>query len=225
MTRRTGQVGPRELLVGLLVATGVMVAMVRSLAPLQPSREPVPRPVGAAAPDVVAQVEDCATLPARLEDDDVTSTLLVTCPEAFDNRRVVYTGEVVGAVLQRDTGAWVQLNDDVYGLSIGPLPEHGQAAGASTGVAVVLPPDAARRIEYVGSGRASGDVLRVTGTFSRADPGDGGGPAIRASQVERVRRGRTVEQQVEPFRVPVAVAAVLLAAATAVAARRSRREG
>jgi len=221
VTRNTGQIGTRAVTLGLLVAVAVMVAMVGLVGVLRPSAQPIARPIGAEAPDVVAAVEDCEELPELLDGRLVTSTGLVTCPDEFDGARVRITGEVVGAVLQRGAESWVQLNDDVYGLSIGPLPEHGRTQGANTGIAVALPTAAARQIAFVGSRRASGDVLRVEGVFEATDARDGGGPTIRADTVTTVREGRLVERPVQLLRYPAAAAALLVAAGVTVRARRA----
>lgn len=224
MTRDTGQIGGRSLTLGLLAAVAVMAGMVGLVGALRPSARPVAEPVGAEAPDVVDAVDECEDLPDRLDGQLVTSTSLVTCPDDYDGVDVRITGEVVGAVLQRGAESWVQLNDDVYGLSIGPLPEHGQTQGANTGVQVVVPTAVAREIVFVGSRRASGDVLSIEGTFLATDPGDGGSPTIRAQTVQTVQEGRLVERPVQLLRYPAAALALLLAVAVTVRARRERRD-
>lgn len=103
----------------------------------------------------------------------VTSSQLYDCPEVYDGVTVRYVGEVVGAVLERDGGAWVQLNDDIYGGGpdgLGPLPAHRDYRGGNAGIGVFIPPGLAERISWVGGPDAQGDRLEITGTFQRVDP-------------------------------------------------------
>lgn len=99
----------------------------------------------------------------------VSSNQLYDCPQAYDGQRVVYRGEVVGAMLHRDEGVWTQLNDDVYAELRGPLPAHRDYRGGNAGVGVLLPPEVAAAVSFVGGPQTRGDVLEVLGTFHRVD--------------------------------------------------------
>lgn len=225
MSRSVGQVTTRGALLGglvIVVAAAAVVAGAEALlrpvdrlpaleSPAEPAAEvvcpppretrPLPRPAPPAAPVGVSSGE------------------LIDCPGAYDGRTVIYEGEVVRAVLRRGERAWVQLNDDVYGLRIGPLPAHRATMGGNSGMPVSIPADDADRITYVGDARAQGDRLRVEGTFHRADPSDAGGPTIQADHVEVTAPGQPVHQPITPPRVVVA----LLLAATALGMVRTAR--
>lgn len=144
--------------------------------------------------------------------DEVTSNELYDCPQTWDGRRVRYRGEVVGAVLRRDDGAWVQLNDDVYSQALGPLPAHRDFRGGNAGVGVLLPHDVADGITVVGGPGWRGDVLEVVGTFERVERETGEVAIIRAA-------GGVVADAGEPVReAPLAdrrVAALVLAGVAA----------
>lgn len=99
----------------------------------------------------------------------VSSNQLYDCPQAYDGQRVVYRGEVVGALLHRDEGVWTQLNDDVYAELLGPLPAHRDYRGGNAGVGVLLPPEVAADVSFIGGPQTRGDVLEVSGTFHRID--------------------------------------------------------
>lgn len=99
----------------------------------------------------------------------VSSNRLYDCPQAYDGQRVVYQGEVVGALLPRDEGVWAQLNDDVYAELLGPLPAHRDYRGGNAGVGVLLPPEVAAMVSFIGGPQTRGDVLEVHGTFHRVD--------------------------------------------------------
>lgn len=143
----------------------------------------------------------------------VRSSEVVACPQTFDpggrgGPPVQFLGEVVGDVLQRDGGAWVLMNDDVYALEHGPLPAHEQLSGSNAGLTVWLPADAID-LDSVQPGRPNrrGDVLLVVGAIHRADPADGGGLTLRASLAEVVAAAEAAPQ---PLHVRQAVAAAAL---------------
>lgn len=154
----------------------------------------------------------------------VTSNGLFDCPETYDGREVVYRGEVVGALLEREVGVWTQLNDDVYAELLGPLPAHRDYRGGNAGVGVLLSHRSADLVSFVGGPQTRGDVLEVRGTFHRVDP-TGEVAVIRADVAEVVADG-------EPFPDPpltdrrwaawfaVAVALALVVTERVVAARR-----
>ena len=139
---------------------------------------PSQRPEPAADPRAPIECED--PLPREGEERDttapsdtptlITSSQLYDCPQQYDGARVHYRGEVVGAVLRRREGAWVQLNDDVYSGAAGPLPAHRDYRGGNGGVGVFISLDMAKSIEAVGGPTMRGDVLDVIGTFHRVDP-------------------------------------------------------
>lgn len=227
MSRHAGQISTREAIGGILVVALGVVVIVTLATALLPREQPVPAFDG---PQAEESGRPCPTpressrrSPPRVatEPIDVSSRQLIDCPIAFDGQPVVYEGEVVRAVLRRGARAWVQLNDDPYGVEIGPLPEHHVTAGANSGVAVSIPAADADRILHVGSGRARGDRLRVRGTFVRADPADGGGPTIQAATVDITGPGGPISSPVTPARVVVALLLVAAAAAMAWTVQRS----
>lgn len=153
----------------------------------------------------------------------VSSNALYDCPEAWHGRRVVYRGEAVGAVLRRDAGAWVQLNDDIYAGDLGPLPAHRDFRGGNAGVGVLIPLELADGIERVGGPRDRGDIVEVTGVFQRVDPVSREVAVILAEGGDVVARGAPVSDPVLVDRAVAAVVLALLAAALAVAERVSAR--
>lgn len=122
----------------------------------------------------------------------VTSNQLQDCPELYDRRVVRYQGEAVGGVLRRGGGAWVQMNDDVYAGTLGPLPAHRGYRGGNSGVGVFLPGDLADQISVVGGPATRGDLVEVIGVFRRVDPASLEVTVVRARSLEILRPG-------EPF--------------------------
>ncbi|GGI08919.1 hypothetical protein [Egicoccus halophilus] len=162
--------------------------------------------------------EQLDTLPAeqlaeRFDPDGrVTSAMVTACPAAFDGRRVTYAGELVGDLLRRDGGAWVQVNDDDYALVTGPLGSHTERRGGNQGLAVWLPDDLP---DGLVAGRADrrGDVVLVTGVVHRQDPADGGGLSVRADRLEVLAPATDVELAVDPGQAVLAGVAIAAAAA------------
>lgn len=229
MSRDVGQVTASEALLGGLGIV-LLVAAIVAGAHVLLSRPP-PLPTAADDATVSEPAHPCphpretaphtpAAPPAVADPVTVTSGELIECPTRFDRRPVVFEGEVVRGVLRRGDRAWVQLNDDPYGIGPGPLPLHHTTLGANSGVAVSIPAADADRITVVGDGGAHGDRLRVEGTFLRADPDDAGGPSIQASAVEITAVGEPLRAPVSPARVTVAL--VLCGAAAAVTRRAVR---
>ena len=249
MTRPTGQISAAQALTGIAVVVLFVLGTIEVMSALLPPQDPTAvrlaerlaqEAQGTALPQPQPGIRTCP--PAGTASSRVSSTLLYECPRLYDERVVVYTGEVVGAVLRRDDHAWVQLNDDAYATTLGPLPSHGVAAGANSGVAVRIPLAAADRISNVGGHERRGDRLTVRGVFRRADPDDGGGTVIVADEVVDVARGGPEPPQEHPgrriaalvllpptllvvflaFRRPLTDAAARLSGRTP---RRRRREG
>lgn len=185
---------------------------------IDPLREDVPCELpagreGAERPVVVAAPE----LPQM-----VTSNELYDCPSTWDGRRVRYVGEVVGAVLERRDGAWVQLNDDVYADGVGPLPTHRDFRGGNAGVGVRLTRDQAARIDNVGGATQRGDLLEVVAEFRRVDPETAEVAILHVETMRILRRGEPFEIPEAPGRAAVAMVAAAGALAIVVIERRRR---
>lgn len=153
----------------------------------------------------------------------VSSTQVFACPSAFDGRRVTYVGEAIGDLLVRRDGAWLQVNDDVYALEVGPLVGHREQGGFNTGMSVWLPDGLHERVQGLGRPDQRGDVILVRGTLHRADPNDGGGTTVRAEELEILAEALPID---DPLHVPqliVAIVLAVLALASVLWSRRSAR--
>lgn len=148
----------------------------------------------------------------------VSSNQLYDCPQTYDGQQVVYRGEVVGALLPRDYGVWTQLNDDVYAELLGPLPAHRDYRGGNAGVGVLLPPEVAAEVSFVGGPQTRGDVLEVSGTFQRVDA-TGEVAVIRADDGQLTASGEPYPDPPLADRRIVAILALLVAIGAVVAER------
>ena len=213
-----------------LVVVGVTLRTVRATAPV--STLPA---VGSATSDEddpgVATCE--RTLPDAPDTEEaiaridpvglVDSAEVIECPDAFDGHVVVYMGEVVGDVLQRDGGAWVLVNDDAYALELGPLSAHDEFSGTNSGLSVWLPAPLPEL--EPGGADVRGTIIRVRGVVHRADPADGGGLTIRgldADSTSVVAEAQRVDRPVHWGQAAVAVAFAFAAGAIYLLERRAR---
>lgn len=220
--------GTQAILGTLCVAAAVGAVITLSNALIVPVDQVPPLP--AVQPDASQDADQrpgavaCPTLEeveSRVDPTPVTSAELVECPELFDGRRVTFEGEAVGAVLRRGDRAWLHLNDDVYGLRLGPISSHRVASGGNSGIAVSVPIEVSQDV-LVGGARRHGDALEVVGEYHRAAAFDGGGPAIWAERADIIRPSAAFEQPVSLRRVVVAAALSAVVAALAVVAVRQR---
>ena len=210
-------------LLAVVVVLGLLLTLTTQLERAAPTGTGV-APVEGLAPPLLDTPVRCtrtddarrlAELRAGLRPDGrLTSAIATACPRLLDGVDVVYVGEVVGDVLRRDGGAWVQVNDDPYALTVGPFGPHRQREGFSAGLAVWLPDGLHEGLGPPGRSGRRGDVVRVTGVLRRADPDDAGGLTVRADTLEVLASATTVD---EPLHRPL-VAAAGTAALVALAA-------
>lgn len=204
-----------QVLLGAVIVTLVLWGVAGGLRVLLQPGDILPETAGPAEP---AQGPSCdGKLRTASTAQPVKASDLIECPQLYDGRKVVYEGEVVRAILRRGDRAWVQVNDDAYALDLGPLPEHRTAVGGNSGIAVSIPAESATQLRHVGRHQQQGDVIRVSGTFHRADRADGGGPTIQAATVVISRFGHRFDLDVS--RPRAAVAALLGLAVVFLAAR------
>lgn len=220
MSTYPGRVSTPQALLGGALVVAVLGGIVGVLGWLVQADGQIPALDAPAEPTV----DSCpARSPGAGRPATVTAAALLECPAAYDGAAVAFTGEVVRAVLRRGDRAWVQLNDDPYALTLGPLPAHRSAVGGNSGIPVSIPAAVADQVTHVGDYRHRGDLLRVTGTFRRADPADGGGPAIQADTAAIERPGGTVQRPAGSRRVAVATGMAAAALGLALVGHVSRR--
>lgn len=229
MPNRRRPVPRRRVAIG---AAGVLLLLIAVLGvgellrhPDQPTDVPEEQLAGADPRDVTVCPEPQPREGQRRDTQDetaqplqVSSSQLFDCPQAYDGQRVVYRGEVVGALLQRDSGVWAQLNDDLYAELLGPLPAHRNYQGGNAGVGVLLPPQVAAEVSYVGGPQTRGDVLEVSGTFHRVDA-TGEVAVIHAVGGQLTTDGTPFPDPPLADRRIAAIIALLVAAGTVVAER------
>ena len=101
----------------------------------------------------------------------ISSTELIQDGKAYDAKEIVYQGEVIGEVMKRKDGVWVNIYDK------------------QNSIGVWMTPESASIIEYAGSYKAKGDILRVRGIFNYNCPLHGGDLDIHASSLQKIKSG------------------------------------
>lgn len=217
-TRARDERRVRWPLLAVAGAIGLLLLLTGALergAPRVPSSAPAV--AGLPLPLLDAPVR-CTRSDERASVDDVrqvlrpegrlTSAIVTACPRLLAGREIVYFGEVVGDVLRRDGGAWVQVNDDAYALELGPFGPHRETRGYSSGLAVWLPDGLHEDLGAPGRHGRRGDVIRIEGVLMRADPSAGGGITVRATTVDVLTPSTAV---VGPLDRPLIIAATIAA--------------
>jgi hypothetical protein len=217
-TRARDQRRVRWPLLAVAGVLGLLLALTGALergAPSLPSSAPavaglpeplLDEPVRCSRSDERASLEDVRGV--LRPEGRVTAAIVYACPRLLAGRDVVYVGEVVGDILRRDGGAWVQVNDDAYALELGPFGAHREPRGFSSGLAIWLPDGLHEALGAPGRHGRRGAVVRVEGVLLRADPADGGGITVRAHSLEVLAPSTAIQ---EPLNVPLVVAAVAAA--------------
>jgi len=236
----------RQLLLGVVVVLAALLGGVIWLEALHPQLDATGNVVEGAPPLALDEQPTCrrfvdetpiVDIRERLESEAgrariregfpsggrVSSTQVFLCPSAYDGMEVTYVGEVVGELLRRRGGAWAQVNDDDYALRTGPLVGHRERAGFNTGLSVWLPEQLAERVEQPGRPALRGDVVLLRGTILRADPDDGGGLTLRATQLETLAPPLAIDPPLHVLQIVVAAVLSVVALGTTLWARRVRR--
>jgi hypothetical protein len=124
----------------------------------------------------------------------VKSDDLINNAREYDKKEVVYSGEVVGDIMQRGEYAWINVYD------------------GSNSIGIWITYDEAKKIKHTGSYRYKGDIVEVTGIFNRACPEHGGDFDIHAKSMIVKKEGSKVEREINLTILYIAIAVLLIAA-------------
>jgi len=110
----------------------------------------------------------------------VSSTELIENPQAYDGKEIIYEGEVIGELMQRRQGVWVNISD------------------GDNAIGVWMRLQQAGMINYKGSYKTKGDILRIEGMFHLACPDHGGDLDIHANSVQEIASGWKIQEKIIP---------------------------
>lgn len=119
-------------------------------------------------------------LPITCLAQPLSSAELINNSKVYDGRIVSYEGEVIGDVMKRATGTWININD-------------GENAVGIWGSLFLL-----KDIIYTGSYKSFGDKIEITGIFHRACPEHGGDLDIHAQSLRKINSGRLKQERLNP---------------------------
>ncbi|MCE5188599.1 MAG: hypothetical protein LLF75_05400 [Eubacteriales bacterium] len=143
---------------------------------------------------IIAVILLLAPAASLAESEEVGSNDLIDRAKDYDTTTVVYTGEVVGDILDRGEYAWLAVCD-----------------GSNT-IGCYVTKAQADQISLVGGYGRKGDSVRITGVFHRACAEHGGDLDIHADSLEVLSIGARVQT---PLSRPVAALAIALPLPTA----------
>jgi hypothetical protein len=107
----------------------------------------------------------------------ISSTELISNAKQYDDKTVVYKGEVIGDVMRRRDYAWINVND------------------GENAIGIWLPANLTKEIAYTGSYKSIGDEIEITGVFHRACPQHGGDLDIHAQVMRKINSGRLIQDK------------------------------
>jgi hypothetical protein len=112
---------------------------------------------------------------------------LIEEARAYDGKRVVVEGEVIGHLMRRGNFAWLNIND------------------TTNAVGIWATFDSAKDIKYLGKHAVIGDKVKVEGVFHLKCPGHGGDTDIHAESITIIDRGSPRHLAYEPKKVNIII--------------------
>lgn len=106
----------------------------------------------------------------------------------FDKKVVEIQGEVIGDIMHRKEGSWLNV-----------LTADGNAIG------VLCPKDLVNDIKFIGSYKYKGDIVRIQGVFYRFAQGQSGETMITAKNIYRVAPGHKIDHPLYKIKIIAAI--------------------
>lgn len=125
--------------------------------------------------------------------ETVTINQLIENTAKYDNLVVTVEGEVIGEALERGDFAWINLND------------------TTNAIGIWLKLSDTKQLQYYGDYGHSGDIVKITGKFSRACSEHGGDFDIHCSRIEVVEKGWIVSEIVSSNKIMTTVVLSIIA--------------
>lgn len=125
---------------------------------------------------------------------DIGSNDLIEKAKEYDNKKISYSGEVIGDIMKRGDYAWINVSD------------------GNNAIGVWLPSTETSMITRVGSYSVKGDTVRVIGTFHRACSRHGGDMDIHADNIEVLQPGSIGNVQISGQKAFIAIGLACVAA-------------
>lgn len=162
----------------------------------------LPHPVRA-----LESVPPSAPKPAELPATPQSINDLIEGGAKYDGQVVTIQGEVIGDIMCRGAHTWINVHD-----------------GPFTTIGVWGPSNLFQGISVTGAYKTKGYVVRITGTFRRDDPAQGGEMDIQASAIEVVSQGAPISHPIARHRIVLGALGILSACMLGVLYLRSSRD-
>lgn len=124
---------------------------------------------------------------ALAADNEVSSNDLIDQAKDYDGKEIVYTGEIIGDIMDRGEYTWINVSD------------------GNNAIGIWVKSEGLVDIDKVGRYNSKGDTVKIVGTFYRACPEHGGDLDIHASKIEVIKKGNDILHKVEPLKGIVAI--------------------
>jgi hypothetical protein len=131
---------------------------------------------------------------------------LISESHDFDKKTVMIEAEVILEVLERGDHAWINVND------------------GSNAIGVYLPIEMTEEIKVFGDYNHRGDIVSITGVFSRNCDEHGGEIDIHATSLKIVERGFVVTHEIPMWKWIITMFVVSLSSLLLISHRRRKRK-
>ncbi|MGA1863805.1 MAG: hypothetical protein ACMUHX_01960, partial [bacterium] len=101
----------------------------------------------------------------------------------YDGYHVEVKGEVVGDIMERKNGTWLNIDD------------------GSESIGVWCPKDNLPRIDFIGDYKSKGDILMISGVFNKACSVHGGETDIHATEIIKVHKGHPIHHPISSEKI------------------------
>lgn len=112
----------------------------------------------------------------------------------FDQQEVTVSGEAVGEAMNRGKHSWININD------------------GTNAIGIWMSSSDAQKVKYFGNYKYKGDVLKVSGIFSRTCKEHGGESDIHATGLKVEKIGHVEDELISATKITVAALSAVLAA-------------
>lgn len=133
--------------------------------------------------------------PAAAVEGEVSSGQLIDQAKEYDGQKIVYSGEVIGDILNAGDHLWLNVSDGSNAIGVWA---HSALAGM---------------VQVPGRYSQRGDLIQVSGRFHRACPEHGGDLDVHAETVTLLERGYQVSHEAPSWKVWLAVILTIAASA------------
>ncbi len=108
----------------------------------------------------------------------ISSNELIENAIKYDKQIVIYSGEVIGDIMKRGDGAWINVSD------------------GNNAIGIWLPYSETKIIKYTGQYSYIGDTVKIEGIFNKACPEHGGDLDIHFKKIEVLKEGYIIQKKV-----------------------------